>query len=78
MDYVKNIQHPVNAMKGGELPVSAFIPYVDGRMPSGSSAHEKRDFAVELVQWLPQNCIQCNRCSYVCPHAVIRPAVLDE
>ncbi len=78
MDYVKNIQYPVNAMKGGELPVSAFIPYVDGRMPSGSSAHEKRDFAVELVQWLPQNCIQCNRCSYVCPHAVIRPAVLDD
>ncbi len=78
MDYVKNIQSKVNALTGDELPVSAFLPYVDGRQPSGTSAHEKRDFAVELPKWLPENCIQCNRCSYVCPHAVIRPAVLDE
>lgn len=78
MDYVKNIQSKVNVLTGDELPVSAFLPYVDGRQPSGTSAHEKRDFAVELPQWLPENCIQCNRCSYVCPHAVIRPAVLNE
>lgn len=78
MDYVKNIQSKVNALTGDELPVSAFLPYVDGRQPSGTSAHEKRDFAVELPKWLPENCIQCNRCSYVCPHAVIRPAVLNE
>lgn len=78
MDYVKNIQSKVNALTGDGLPVSAFLPYVDGRQPSGTSAHEKRDFAVELPQWLPENCIQCNRCSYVCPHAVIRPAVLNE
>ncbi len=78
MDYVKDIQSKVNALTGDELPVSAFLPYVDGRQPSGTSAHEKRDFAVELPQWLPENCIQCNRCSYVCPHAVIRPVVMDE
>ena len=78
IDYVENIQAAVNAQKGDSLPVSAFLPYVDGRQPSGTSAHEKRDFAVELPKWLPENCIQCNRCSYVCPHAVIRPAVMNE
>lgn len=78
MDFVENIQWSVNAGKGHELPVSAFLPYVDGRLPSGTSAHEKRDIAVELPLWIPENCIQCNRCSYVCPHAVIRPAVMSE
>lgn len=77
-EFVENIQSAVNAQKGDMLPVSAFMPYVDGTFPSGSSAHEKRDFAVELPDWIPENCIQCNRCSYVCPHAVIRPAVLDD
>lgn len=76
--FVENIQSVVNAQKGDLLPVSAFLPYVDGTFPSGSSAHEKRDFAVELPDWIPENCIQCNRCSYVCPHAVIRPAVLND
>lgn len=76
--FVENIQSVVNAQKGDLLPVSAFLPYVDGTFPSGSSAHEKRDFAVELPEWIPENCIQCNRCSYVCPHAVIRPAVLND
>ena len=78
MEYVENLQAFVNAHKGDKLPVSAFLPYADGRQPSGTSAHEKRDFAVELPEWLPENCIQCNRCSYVCPHAVIRPAVMDD
>lgn len=78
MEYVENIQNIMNAQKGDELPVSAFLPYVDGTMPSGSSAHERRDVAVDLPRWIPENCIQCNRCSFVCPHAVIRPAVLDK
>ncbi len=77
-EYVENIQYKVNAQEGDELPVSTFLPYVDGRQPSGTAAHEKRDFAVELPEWVAENCIQCNRCSYVCPHAVIRPAVLDD
>lgn len=75
--YVKTIQQPVTDQRGNELPVSAFLPYCDGATPPGSTAHERRDIATELPKWLPENCIQCNRCSLVCPHAVIRPAVLD-
>lgn len=78
MEYVKNIQQPVTDQRGNELPVSAFVPYVDGFTPPGSSAHERRNVATEVPVWLPENCIQCNLCSYVCPHAVIRPAVLSE
>ena len=77
-DYVKNIQQPVTDQRGDELPVSAFLPYADGSMPPGSTAHERRNVATEIPVWIPENCIQCTRCSFVCPHAVIRPAAMDE
>ena len=78
VDFVKNIQAKVNAQEGNTLPVSAFTEYVDGSTPSGSSAYEKRGIAVDIPVWKPENCIQCNRCAYVCPHAVIRPVALTE
>ena len=78
VDFVKNIQAKVNAQEGNTLPVSAFNDYVDGSTPSGSSAYEKRGIAVDMPIWKPENCIQCNRCAYVCPHAVIRPVALTE
>jgi pyruvate-ferredoxin/flavodoxin oxidoreductase len=76
-DYVRRVMRPVNGMRGDELPVSAFLETADGRLPAGTSAFEKRGVAVDVPQWLPEHCIQCNQCSYVCPHAVIRPFVLD-
>ena len=76
--YVNEILKPVNAYKGNKLPVSAFMDHVDGTAPNGSSAYEKRGIAVDVPEWQPENCIQCNRCSYVCPHAVIRPVALTE
>ncbi len=78
VDFVKNVQVKVNAQEGNTLPVSAFNDYVDGSTPSGSSAYEKRGIAVDIPVWVPENCIQCNRCAYVCPHAVIRPVALTE
>ncbi len=78
VDFVNNIQAKVNAQEGNSLPVSAFKDYVDGSTPSGSSAFEKRGIAVNVPVWNPDNCIQCNFCSYVCPHAVIRPVVMTE
>ncbi len=78
VDFVKNIQAKVNAQEGNSLPVSAFTEYVDGTTPSGASAYEKRGIAVDIPVWVPENCIQCNRCAYVCPHAVIRPVALTE
>lgn len=77
-EYVKNIQQPVTDQRGDMLPVSAFLPYADGGMPPGSTAHERRNTATEIPVWIPENCIQCARCSFVCPHAVIRPAAMDE
>ena len=76
VNFVNSIQAKVNAQEGNSLPVSAFKDYVDGTTPSGSSAYEKRGIAVNIPVWQPENCIQCNRCAYVCPHAVIRPAAL--
>ena len=76
--FVKNVQSKVNAQEGNSLPVSAFNDYVDGSTPSGSSAYEKRGIAVDIPVWVPENCIQCNRCAYVGPHAVIRPIALTE
>ena len=76
VDFVNNIQSKVNAQEGNNLPVSAFKDYVDGTTPSGSSAYEKRGIAVDIPVWQPENCIQCNRCAYVCPHAVIRPVAM--
>ena len=78
VDFVNNVQTKVNAQDGNSLPVSAFVDYVDGSTPSGSAAYEKRGIAVTIPQWNPDNCIQCNFCSYVCPHAVIRPVALTE
>ncbi|MBP3351392.1 MAG: pyruvate:ferredoxin (flavodoxin) oxidoreductase [Lachnospiraceae bacterium] len=77
-DYVDNLQKKITRQEGNDLPVSAFLPYVDGAFPPGTTAHERRNVATEVPRWLPENCIQCNRCSYVCPHAVIRPAVLTK
>ena len=76
VDYVNTILNPVNAYKGNQLPVSAFSKHIDGTAPQGSSAYEKRGIAVDVPEWQPETCIQCNFCSYVCPHAVIRPAVM--
>ncbi|MDO4522765.1 MAG: pyruvate:ferredoxin (flavodoxin) oxidoreductase [Eubacteriales bacterium] len=78
VDFVNNIQSKVNAQEGNNLPVSAFTEYVDGSTPSGSAAFEKRGIAVDIPVWNPENCIQCNRCAYVCPHAVIRPIAMTE
>ncbi|MEF2955502.1 MAG: pyruvate:ferredoxin (flavodoxin) oxidoreductase [Blautia sp.] len=78
VDFVNNVQAKVNAQEGNTLPVSAFTEYVDGTTPSGSSAFEKRGIAVDIPVWQPENCIQCNRCAYVCPHAVIRPVAMTE
>ena len=76
--FVKNIQSKVNAQEGNTLPVSTFTEYADGSTPSGSAAYEKRGIAVDIPVWQSENCIQCNRCAYVCPHAVIRPVALTE
>ncbi|SCJ76972.1 pyruvate:ferredoxin (flavodoxin) oxidoreductase [Neobittarella massiliensis] len=78
VDYITNILEPINAQRGDSLPVSTFKDCADGTVPLGSSAYEKRGIAVDVPTWNPDNCIQCNFCSYVCPHAVIRPVVLTE
>ncbi len=77
-DFVNNIVKPVGAMKGDSLPVSAFEKYVDGTFPQGSAASEKRGVAVMVPEWIPENCIQCNNCAFVCPHATIRPFAMTE
>ena len=77
VDFVNNIQLAVSSQEGNKLPVSAFKDYVDGTTPSGTAAYEKRGVAVMVPVWNPDNCIQCTRCSYVCPHAVIRPFALN-
>ncbi len=76
IDFVNNIQNAVSAQEGNNLPVSAFKDYVDGSTPSGTAAYEKRGIAVMVPQWDSTKCIQCTRCSYVCPHGVIRPFAL--
>ena len=77
-EFIREIMEPMNAMKGDDLPVSAFNGREDGTFPSGTSAYEKRGIAVNVPEWQPENCIQCNQCSYVCPHASIRPFLLTE
>ena len=77
-DYIENVLKPVNAQQGDKLPVSTFVKDADGTVPLGSAAYEKRGIAVDVPCWLPENCIQCNFCSYVCPHAVIRPVILSD
>ena len=75
--FVKTIADPVNKVKGYDLPVSAFNGYEDGTMPNGSAAYEKRGIANFVPMWNPENCIQCNQCAFVCPHAVVRPFLVN-
>ncbi len=77
-EFVKKVVDPVNSIKGYELPVSAFTGYEDGTFEVGTTAYEKRGIADFVPNWLPENCIQCNQCAYVCPHAVIRPFLLND
>lgn len=79
-EYVQNICRPINAQKGYDLPVSTFMGYEDGTLPAGSAAYEKRGVALFVPHWHKENCIQCNQCAFVCPHATIRPvlATADE
>ncbi len=76
-EFVKMVVEPINALRGDDLPVSAFSGREDGTFPNGTTAYEKRGIAVDVPEWIPENCIQCNQCAYVCPHAVIRPFLLD-
>ncbi|MCL2856229.1 MAG: pyruvate:ferredoxin (flavodoxin) oxidoreductase [Oscillospiraceae bacterium] len=78
VDFINNVHTPIFAQKGDFLPVSTFVGREDGTFPLGSSAYEKRGIAVDVPNWKPENCIQCNFCSYVCPHAVIRPYILTD
>ena len=77
-EFIQKIMRPMTAMKGGDLPVSAFADREDGTFPAGVTAYEKRGIAVNVPEWILERCIQCNQCSYICPHAVIRPFLLDE
>jgi len=77
-EFINNIVFPINSLKGDDLPVSAFVGREDGTFPAGTTAYEKRGIAVSIPEWQPDNCIQCNQCSYVCPHAAIRPFLIDE
>ena len=77
-DYINKVLKPTNAMEGDAIPVSVFMDTVNGMIPAGTAAYEKRSIAVEIPEWEASKCIQCNWCSYVCPHAVIRPFVLTE
>ena len=77
-DFIRNVVEPINAMKGDDLPVSAFLGREDGTFPAGTSQYEKRGIAVNVPEWQSESCIQCNQCAYVCPHACIRPFLMDE
>jgi pyruvate-ferredoxin/flavodoxin oxidoreductase len=77
-EFVSKIAEPINRLEGDLLPVSAFVDRADGTMPAATAQYEKRGIAVHVPKWVPDNCIQCNQCAYVCPHAVIRPFLLDE
>jgi pyruvate-ferredoxin/flavodoxin oxidoreductase len=77
-EFIRNIVFPINSQMGDDLPVSAFLGREDGTFPPGTTAYEKRGIAVHVPEWIPENCIQCNQCAYVCPHAVIRPFLLNE
>lgn len=76
--FIKHIAEPANAQLGDTIPVSEFVNYADGSYPLGSTQYEKRGIASVVPEWIPDNCIQCNRCSLVCPHAAIRPYLADE
>ncbi|MCI6691438.1 MULTISPECIES: pyruvate:ferredoxin (flavodoxin) oxidoreductase [unclassified Clostridium] len=76
--FIKNIVEPINAQKGFDLPVSAFEGMEDGTFVPGTAAYEKRGIAINVPEWQQDKCIQCNQCAYVCPHAAIRPFLLNE
>ncbi len=76
-EFIENVVNVINAQKGDDLPVSAFIDREDGTFPSGTTKYEKRGIAVTVPEWIASNCIQCNQCAYVCPHAAIRPFLLN-
>jgi pyruvate-ferredoxin/flavodoxin oxidoreductase len=76
--FIHDVVEPINAMKGDLLPVSAFNGREDGTFPCGTTRYEKRGIAVNVPEWIPANCIQCNQCAYVCPHASIRPFLMTE
>jgi pyruvate-ferredoxin/flavodoxin oxidoreductase len=73
VEFANQIQIPITTHEGNSLEVSKFVKYVDGTTPSGTSAFERRTVAVDVPVWIPENCIQCNQCAFVCPHAIIRP-----
>jgi pyruvate-ferredoxin/flavodoxin oxidoreductase len=77
-DFIKNVLEPINRQEGDKLPVSTFAGIEDGTFPQGTAKYEKRGIAVEVPEWQSDKCIQCNQCSYVCPHAVIRPFLLSK
>ncbi len=77
-DFIKNVLRPMNAQQGDKLPVSTFVGRENGTFPAGTSAYEKRCIAVDVPRWIKENCIQCNQCSFVCPHATIRPYLLTK
>ena len=77
-DFIRNVMEPINSLKGDDLPVSVFTGREDGTFPAGTTAYEKRGIAVNVPEWQPDECIQCNQCAYVCPHAVIRPFLLTD
>jgi pyruvate-ferredoxin/flavodoxin oxidoreductase len=77
-DFIRDVVDPVNGLAGDDLPVSAFTGREDGTFPAGTAAYEKRGIAVSVPEWQDENCIQCNQCAYVCPHACIRPFLLDD
>ena len=76
--FIKDFHYEVNALRGDDLPVSAFAGREDGTFPQGTSKYEKRGVAVDIPKWCANNCIQCNYCAYVCPHATVRPFLLTE
>ena len=78
VDFVNEVVLPVVGMKGDSLKVSSFTKYADGTFPQGSAAYEKRGVAVFVPKWIPENCVQCNTCAFVCPHAAIRPFAMTE
>ena len=77
-EFIAKVMRPMVAQTGNDLPVSAFVGYEDGTFPAGTTAYEKRGVATVVPEWNPANCIQCNQCSLVCPHAAIRPCVMTD